>query len=507
MSDRIILLAYANDRVDPDRYLRNLAEEVRRVREALEQREELGYRIVLRPNATLEDIINVFDRNEGLVEIFHYAGHADSLELMLETASGEVATAGQVGFTRLLANQPGLELVFLNGCTTQAHAEAMVAAGIPHVVATDQLISDQAALTFAERFYQRLADRKTLKQAFEAAEIKVQTELQSGTSLRSIYWPDLAEVPTGFPWRLHGSSQDWRLPLASGKAKGIGKIVHLMVNRDKQAEAFRDSLETVLEDQMHPPQFYVIQGARPEQAHSLVRRFRETDIQYYVEALYGAELGIVYFYDVKEWPYTGDLAMRKRNLKRSIARAAEYEGISGGKWKASDLMQAQQLRGGTVVFQHTISAEKWDNNALKLIEWYVREFWEMEMQENIPQFIIFLNIIYPVEAPNVIERLFGLANHRQRIQQQLTKLESEIGKIFHVLRELRAVKYEDVANWVDEYFPGELNGFPDILYASSTRRRLPMQVVERRVKDEVDRLYRSQARQQLLDQLDEPDLP
>ncbi len=502
MSQPIIFLAYANDRVDPDRYLRNLVDETRRIREALEQRGDQTYRIELRPNATLEDIISVFDRNEGQVEVFHYAGHADSLQLMLEDSEGEIASAGLEGFTRLLAGQSGLELVFLNGCTTQEHAQAMRYAGIPHVIATDTLISDSAAVIFAERFYQRLADQKTISQAFEAAEIKVQTALLSNGSTRTLYWDGIESVPSTFPWAIYGNGNDWRLKLTP-KSEGIGSIVHLMVDRDKQAEAFRDSLETVLEDQMHPPQFYIIQGARAEQHHSLVRRFRETDIRYYVEELYGPELGIVYFYEVKEWPYTGDLAMRRRNLKRSIARAAEYEGISGGKWKAADLMEAQKLRGGTVVFQHTISAEKWDTNALKLIEWYVRDFWEMSMVEGVPQFIIFLNIIYPQEAPNVVERLFGLANHRQRIQQQLTRLESEIGRIFHVLRELRAIPYEDVVNWVDEYFPGQLSGFPDILYAGNSRKRLPMQVAERRVREEVNRLERRQAREQLFDQLDE----
>ena len=113
MADPVFFLAYANDRSDPDRYLRNLVDEVRAIRNAIEDKISPPYRIEVCPNATLDDIIDVFDRYEGQVRIFHFAGHADSLSLMFESDNKHQGLASQEGFTRLLARQSGLRLVFL----------------------------------------------------------------------------------------------------------------------------------------------------------------------------------------------------------------------------------------------------------------------------------------------------------------------------------------------------------------------------------------------------------
>ncbi|MCI4668593.1 MAG: CHAT domain-containing protein [Bacteroidia bacterium] len=503
MAEPVFLLAYANDRSDPERYLRNLVDEVRAVRTALEDKISPPYRIEVRPNATLDDIIKVFDRYEGQVRIFHYAGHADSLQLMFEGDDKHQGFASQEGFTRLLASQKGLRLAFLNGCTTQNHALSMVEAGIPAVVATSQLINDSAALMFADRFYQQIGNQKSISKSFDDAEIKVQTALTGGGNggYRGLYWGKKnVEIPNVFPWELYGVKKDWRVQVK--KASSKGSIVHLMVNRDRQAEHFRDTVDYILENTLHPPQFFVIHGSRNEKHRSLVTRFKEANIRYSAERILGEDQGIVHFYDMKEWPYTGELPMRQRNLKRSIARAIEFDGLAGSSWDGKDLIERQKSRGKVVIFQHTISAEKWDTNTLKLIKWYIKEFWQVDGKE-LPQFIIFLNIIYPEESQNAISKLFGGATRRQRIQKQLRELGAEEGELFQVLREIKPVTYEDVVNWVDEYFADELSGMADIIYASNNRKPLPMEVVEYQLKKEIDRINKEKAQRELFDELED----
>lgn len=57
----VVLFAFANDREDPDHYLRNLPEEQRRVREALTAAERSGLcEIVQRSNATAAEVLDVF---------------------------------------------------------------------------------------------------------------------------------------------------------------------------------------------------------------------------------------------------------------------------------------------------------------------------------------------------------------------------------------------------------------------------------------------------------------
>jgi len=505
MADPVFFLAYANDRSDPDRYLRNLVNEVRAIRDALEDKIVPPYRIEVRPNATLNEIIEVFDRYEGQVKIFHYAGHADSLRLMFEEDQQHEGFASQEGFTRLLASQKGLKLAFLNGCTTENHALSLVEAGIPAVVATSNLINDSAALLFAERFYQQIGNLKSVERSFKDAEIKVQTALggEQGGGVRALYWETGKELPDTFPWHLYGEQIQWKPVIRKGrKGSSQGSIVHLMVDRDRQAEPFRDSCDRILENDTHPPQFYVIHGSRNEKHRSLVTRFKEANIRYSAERILGEENGIVHFYDIKEWPYIGEVAMRQRNLKRSIAKAIEYDGLAGSNWDGKDLIERQKSRGQVVVFQHTISAIKWDTQTLKLIRWYIADFWEIG-EEVLPQFIIFLNIIYPEEKQGALAKLFGGANKRQKIQKQLRELMLEVGEILEILREIKPVPYEDVVNWVDEYFAEELSGIADIMYAGNNRKPIPMETVEYKLKKEIDRINRERAQRELFDELED----
>ena len=485
----ILFLAYANDRVNPDNYLRDLVDEIRQIRRTLETRVVPPYRVVIRPNATLTDILEVFDQYEGQVRIFHYAGHADSLQLMLESAEGKVAGVGRNGFTRLLASQVGLRLVFLNGCATEVHAREMVAAGIPAVIATDGLVSDQAANIFASRFYERLGDQKTITAAFRDAEIKVRTMMVQGDNFRSLYYKNKAR--DSFPWILVGKQLNWRLNLSP--RSGGGSIVHLLCDRYKQVEVFRDNLESILADTAHLPHFFVVHGARTEKHRSLIQRLKEVDISYNSERLFGKEMGIVHFHEVRDWPQTGDLAMRQRNLKRAIARAINLPDLTGTQWDVSELIKKQKLRGGMVVFQHTLNGERWDNTSIRLVKWYVEEFWSFTFEKELPQFIIFLNIIYPEERKNFISRLIGLSSQRQNIQRQLYQLADQTDERFTLLRELKPIPYTDVVEWVDEYYPEELADLPEILYGNNSRRRLPMEIIERELKKEVKRIKHAQA--------------
>ncbi|MEM7370587.1 MAG: CHAT domain-containing protein [Bacteroidota bacterium] len=494
----VLLLAYANDPVSPDRYLRHLVPEIHAIRDALYQRVVPPYRIEIADHVSLDDLIMQFDRHEGRIQAFHYAGHADSLSLMLEE-EGKTELAGIEGFARLLGEQHGLQLVFLNGCATEAHAKAIIEAGVPTVVATSTEISDRAAAIFSERFYQRLGDGKTVEKAFKHAEIKTQTALVRSGEMRSLYFEkNKKKTYNSFPWRIYGDGRQWKLQLRK-KSKQQGVLVPLLCDRDRQVELFRDKLENIYTDSPHLPQFYVIHGREMERHKSLVQRFREIDIRHHSERLFGQELGYVRFYSVKDWPNTEDLGLRRRNLLRAISYELELEELAGSNWRAEDLVAALRGHrdGGTIIFQHTIFGEKWNSNSIKLMEWYVQEFWNLEPKKERPLFVIFFNLIYPPESPTLLGRLFGLTSHKQRIQQELYALEEKIGERMTVLRELKPIPRTDVAEWVEEYYPDELSALPDVLYGSSSKRRLPMDIVERRLKEEVRFLQQQRARREL----------
>lgn len=221
----VIFLAFANDRDDTVGYLRNLPDEARRLRDVLETAERAGLcEVVSLQNCTAADIFKVFQdpRYRNRVAIFHYGGHANGYQLLLESAAGQVAMADAGGFAAFLAQQQGLQLVFLNGCSTQLQTQALLDANITAVISTSRAIDDKVATDFAFQFYQGLAGGATIRTAFREAEASVQMASEGTT--RSLYFgaKDNTASPgetDRWPWSLtirEGSehADQWNLPWA-----------------------------------------------------------------------------------------------------------------------------------------------------------------------------------------------------------------------------------------------------------------------------------------------------
>ena len=168
----VILLAFANDPADGIHYLRNLPEEARRVRVALEEAEAQGLcEFELRYNATLDDILGAFQHPKlrGRIAVFHYGGHADSFELLLQSPEGNLQRIDGRGFGAFLAEQRSLQLVFLNACTTEPQIESLLAANVQVVIATSQEVDDGVASALASQFYQQLARGDSIGSAYRQA--------------------------------------------------------------------------------------------------------------------------------------------------------------------------------------------------------------------------------------------------------------------------------------------------------------------------------------------------
>lgn len=223
-----IFLAFANDRTDGIGYLRNLPDEARRIHAALESVRTAGLcEVVVRQNATLEDILAVFQHSayRNRIALFHYAGHANGFQLLLESAAGKTAAAAADGLAAFLAQQRALELIFLNGCSTQPQVQELLDAGIATVIATSQAIDDAVATRFAEGFYQSLAGSATLRQAYNEAVAILRT--MHGDNTRHFYLQSMdGAQPTTqpqysrLPWMLYTRAgaevtEQWSLPKAA----------------------------------------------------------------------------------------------------------------------------------------------------------------------------------------------------------------------------------------------------------------------------------------------------
>ena len=203
----VIFLAFANMEGD----LPELHAEIRQLQELFEAFQGEGRcTLVFKPNATLEQIFNILTEQLNRIAIFHYGGHADGGRLMLESALGRAPAYGP-GLATLLGQQRGLQLAFLNGCSTRPQVQRLLDSGVPAVVATARAIDDRVVREFAVAFYTALTKGgdsiqggQNLHGAFEAA--KGFAMARGGGQARGLLTRDLGGDDVadalGFPWDL-----------------------------------------------------------------------------------------------------------------------------------------------------------------------------------------------------------------------------------------------------------------------------------------------------------------
>ncbi len=112
---------------------------------------------------------------EGLpFAIVHFIGHGGAQGLIIEDELGREAFLPTEALAETLAGQ-GVRCLLLNACETLPVARRLVEQGvIEAAVATTEGIPDPVALTFARRFYERLAAGDTLEGAVRRAQRRVE---------------------------------------------------------------------------------------------------------------------------------------------------------------------------------------------------------------------------------------------------------------------------------------------------------------------------------------------
>ncbi|GAB4420635.1 MAG: hypothetical protein OHK0039_34490 [Bacteroidia bacterium] len=499
----VIFLAFANDQQEQARYLRGLADELRGIRNALgAARQAQAVEIVERANATLTDILDVFQdpAYSGRISIFHYGGHADSYRLMLESDDGRGRDAYASGLSAFLANQPGLKLVFLNGCSTREQALELRAAGIPAVIATSDVISDEVARRFALRFYKGLGGYATIQKSFSDATAEVLT-LTGATNYRSLYLGDLEEAPQAYPWSLYPDpAPDWRLD--PGKVRGparaddlkIGKYAHVLCNRYQQNDEFVSSqLRNV-----GGPMAYIIHGPRDERHESLITRFSYEHI--------GLPRQYIRPIEIKNWPFKGDLDTL---LKARLAEQFESLNRSDKPIQAlmgSDILLETKRSGQeAIIIQHNIPAEYWNKETAALLRWYIGEFWNVEpgVSAEAPRFVIFLNVLYSneIKTGNFVSQFFSKTYVKSKIVAELKQVAAACPQRCVLLSELDGIRRPHVEDWLIETNLAEVDELADLperIFTDNARRLdyLTMAKIEPHLKGAIKLMQDKYALQQ-----------
>ncbi|MBX7242221.1 MAG: CHAT domain-containing protein [Bacteroidia bacterium] len=472
MKPPVILLAFANDRQDNSRYLRGLADELRGIRQALQPAKRAGkVDIIEIANASLSDIIDAFTdpENAGRIKIFHYAGHADSFRLMLETTGGVTEYANAEGFSSFLARQGSLSLVFLNACSTKAQADGLLAKGIPTVIATSSVISDNIATQLSIRFYKSIASYRPVSQAFQDATDEIKT-LYGENNFRKVYWDALPEneVPAVMPWDIYPTNNNpWKLepPLtqASNINFKIGPFSHLMVDRNEQNDEFVSSFSMGITKPVRKPLTFLIHGKKDDRHESLITRFSFETV---------GKSNYIRPYEIRNWPVKGSPDELKHLLKMRLLESLEALNWSG---KNTDIITAKDIvynpffaTQKNIIFQHNIPGEEWSAATDTLLSWYIGEFWNIDITDAfVPNFVIFINILYSPdqEKSGFFSSLFSKKYFKDKISDNLSKLAMSHNDRCRLLSELSGVKKDHFDTWVVE---SKLSDFQEFISLADT---------------------------------------
>ncbi|SFE51270.1 AAA-like domain-containing protein [Thermoflexibacter ruber] len=209
MSKPIFFLAFANDRQDNARYLRNLPKELDEIRKALDRAVLQGKcEVIFEANTTIDEILNTFQdsRYKDRIAVFHFGGHADGYQLLLEDTEGKPTVAEGAGLVSFLARRNSLQMVFLNGCATEKQAEELIKEGIPTVISTSSAIQDDIATQLASRFYHALANENDLTTAWADAVDSIKISYDT-SNVRGLYRKNAPEASDNFPWQLRISEE------------------------------------------------------------------------------------------------------------------------------------------------------------------------------------------------------------------------------------------------------------------------------------------------------------
>ena len=503
MPDRrpVIFLAFANDQVSEARYLRGLGRELREIRQALgPARQAKAVEIVERANATLSDILDVFQDPEysGRIRAFHYGGHAETYRLLLESDQGAPEVAHAAGLARFFANQDGLQLVFLNGCSTREQALELRAQGVPAVIATSEEINDEVAQRFAARFYKGIGGYATVEKSYGDAQAELLT-LQ-GTGDRSGLYFEAATDTQRYPWEVFPDPPPvWQL---SGKAAPkvsklplrdlkIGKYAHVLCDRYTQHDEF---VSRNLASPAQKPKVFIIHGHRDEKHESLITRFSYQYIGQKDQYLRPVE--------IPNWPFKGEVETLLR-----VRLATHFEGLEWGDRSVSELTashlleEAARLGREALILQHNIPAEYWNQETADLLRWYIGEFWHMEEPPpGAPQTVVFINVLYSdeVKKAGFLSKLFSRSYYKEKIIKELETITQANDPNCTLLSELGAVRRPHVADWLIETNLAELDELADLperIFRAGERmvEALAMAQIERHLKSAVEQLQKKYA--------------
>lgn len=234
----------------------------------------------------------------------------------------------------------------------------------------------------------------------------------------------------------------------------LGDLVYKMCNRSPQENDFLRFFRVRLRDAPRQPHFYFVHGRDGECHESLIERLEKTCIKKYVEQSCGVQYADVQS-KLVAWPRRGDLQTRKEDLVFNFMKTFDSDDFSPNDLVSSlcslTLLRKQPL----IIIRHNLYTIYWDKRQENFIRWYIKAWTSLQWHEDLPQFLIFLNIIYPQLHHRFRASQMFVWPHfsRKTISKQLCRIHTSSGEPdpCQLLEELKMVTPSDVSDWFSFY--------------------------------------------------------
>lgn len=243
-------------------------------------------------------------------------------------------------------------------------------------------------------------------------------------------------------------------PASEPKLKKLFPFHSKLCNRGRQVNQFRSFFNDSQEKRPGLPQIYFIYGEYGECHDSLVERLIRTHIKNATPTQDGQQESIVTSKDI-EWPETGAVDERLRDLKMMLFD--EFSPNYNMRDLSVTALSRLQLVSSynVITLSHSISASQMDEPAWSLIDLYASYWWQNEADASRPQFIIFLNFVYPKIQPSVwykpwmMLKRFDKESTKSRLQEISARINERLPCL--LLEELPRVGPEEVEQWFRKY--------------------------------------------------------
>lgn len=279
-------------------------------------------------------------------------------------------------------------------------------------------------------------------------------------------------------------------------------------DRDREDICFRDFFNEYCRECPPTPHFYILPGEAGECHASFVKRLRDTRIKPFIDSLIresgrtGHATNRPYDATVP-WKITPDMrsASRSYTLREAFHQAFFNTDPPDPSLSLTDMFRKLgAMKNKVVLFTHNIHAEQWDE---RMTAWYITEFWKQGFvcreDEEVPLFLIFMNLVYPEsDRQGGMERFLWHRFRRKRIRKTLNRLKASCKREncrLLIFEDLEGITKQHVSDWFDRFGKDLLQQDRlDLIYTLfKDRPQVCMMEIEKKLITVVDEYLREQS--------------